>query len=143
MVCKKKKKKKKLKKFIKEYSSNENRYYSAYLLLNLWDFLLSIIDELNMEERIISLDVIVKILSRRTFDPLYLDGNEKEEFSIGFFTKNLQKIDLTTKYKSLLYRTYSFVITKLQLMKQFNEKPEYISFSASVLGKPKNQNNEV
>eukprot|EP01080_Neovahlkampfia_damariscottae_P005708 gene5708-9528_t len=116
-----------------EYSSNDNRYYSAYLLLNLWEYLLSVIEEINLEERILSLDVIVKILSRRTFDPFYMDGNDKEEFSIGFFSKNIQKGQLTLKYKQLLYRTYSFVITKLQLMKEFTEKPEYISFSASVL----------
>jgi hypothetical protein len=102
--------------------------------LNLWDYLLTIIDDLTTEERITSLDVIVRFLSRRTFDPLYMDGNEKEEISIGFFTKPIQKFQITSKYKKLLYKTYQFVILKLQNTKELSEKPEWLSFAASVLG---------
>lgn len=117
-----------------DYEKNvQSRLYSSYLMLQLWEYLLSIIEDLSEEERITSLEVISKIISRRVFDPINLESNENEEIYLGLFQSSIKKGTLKMKYKELIYSTYSFIITKLKMMKEFDEQPEYLSFAASIL----------
>lgn len=102
-------------------------------MLLLWEYLLTIIEDLTEEERITTLEVISKIICRRIFDPIYLESNENEDIYLGLFQSSIKKGTLKIKYKELIYQTYSFIITKLIMMKEFDEQPEYLSFAASIL----------
>jgi hypothetical protein len=100
--------------------------------LNLWEYILNVVDELKPSEKQAGFEVIVAIIKNIIFDPIFLltKTKEKKVFKIG---KNITKEEVIQKYMNLLLDTQTII---LNLFKQNHKNitADMFSFSASILG---------